>query len=365
MLHIGHRFLLELFREGGARLGQARIDPDFEPAREWSFFLGLQDEKLSPEAACRPASVIPLWHDGLGEPYVRGFRVEIGADSSMPFSVEFDTEYFRPLAFRASSEFVQEGLLEAAGTFQYVACAFPEPPKAAARSFFARELPAPLPIREGALADFLPRSSPDHTFSEPSLAMPVFLPSHVLEETEELASRAGENETGGILIGHLCRDAERRLLFVEVTAQVSARHVRADSESLTFTAQTWTDVRAVLELRRSAELMVGWWHSHPVRLWCAKCPIERQKICRLSRDFLSEQDRRLHRTIFPRAYSVALVINDTAFGPMTHSLFSWDRGRIVSRPFHVIGTAPKSGRRDETEPFAIPSRDCRGGSHGS
>ena len=78
--------------------------------------------------------------------------------------------------------------------------------------------------------------------------------------------------------------------------------------------------------------MVGWWHSHPVLEWCKDCAPEKRAQCALAQGFLSEDDRLLHRTVFPRAYSVALVVNDLESGP-TFSLFGWSRGLIAAREF--------------------------------
>jgi hypothetical protein len=112
--------------------------------------------------------------------------------------------------------------------------------------------------------------------------------------------------------------------------------VDATAQRLTFTSDTWTDFRRALELRRRDEIMLGWWHSHPVREWCRKCPIERQRDCAMRGDFLSEDDRLLHRTIFPRAWGLALVVNDVSFSDPTHSLFGWRLGVIELRDFRVL-----------------------------
>jgi hypothetical protein len=53
-------------------------------------------------------------------------------------------------------------------------------------------------------------------------------------------------------------------------------------------------------------------------------------------DFLSEDDRLLHRTIFPRAYGLALVVNDVSFSDPTHSLFGWRNGLIELRDYRVL-----------------------------
>ena len=56
-------------------------------------------------------------------------------------------------------------------------------------------------------------------------------------------------------------------------------------------------------------------------------------------DFLSEDDRLLHRAVFPGAWNLALVVNDVAYDDPTLSLFGWRRGLLALRGHHVLGGA--------------------------
>jgi len=75
-----------------------------------------------------------------------------------------------------------------------------------------------------------------------------------------------------------------------------------------------------------------------VREWCKnkECTPEKQKTCRLAKDFFSADDQALLRAVFPRAYGLGLVVNDTAFTDLTFSLFGYREGLIQSRGFHVL-----------------------------
>jgi len=166
--------------------------------------------------------------------------------------------------------------------------------------------------------------------------MPVLIPRRVLQEAATLSRAAGDKETGGILIGRLHHDSQLRAIFARVTVQLPARHVEATAGSLTFTSETWTDVRAALELRKQEEIMLGWWHSHVVgKALCKDCPVERQKNCRLSKDFYSAHDHVLHRAVFPKAFSLGLVVNDVSYSDPTFSLFGWRQGVLEPRGFYV------------------------------
>ena len=57
-------------------------------------------------------------------------------------------------------------------------------------------------------------------------------------------------------------------------------------------------------------------------------------------DFLSEPDRVLHRTVFPRGYSVALVVNLITAAEHTYSLFGWREGLLQTRGFHRLSAPP-------------------------
>ncbi|HNT89567.1 MAG TPA: hypothetical protein PKL84_17020, partial [Candidatus Hydrogenedentes bacterium] len=149
-----------------------------------------------------------------------------------------------------------------------------------------------------------------------------------------LVRDAGPCETGGMLIGRLCRDADAGELFAEVTAQLPAEHVQADSASLTFTGETWAAARDAIRLRGGSETPLGWYHSHPAKEWCKDCPPEKRATCSLE-CFFSAADQQVHATLFPHAYSVALVVTDGQRG-LRFDLYGWRRTRILQRGFHML-----------------------------
>jgi hypothetical protein len=170
---------------------------------------------------------------------------------------------------------------------------------------------------------------------EDSADIPVFIPQRVLDEVESLTRAAGSMETGGILIGHLYHDPSLPDIAVVVTAQIPAQHTESQTTKLTFTAETWTSVQAALDLRRSGELMVGWFHSHPSFAFCKpECTPERRAKCALQKPFLSAEDLLLHRAVFPKAWQLALLCNHADAG-LEHVLFGWRQGLIKRRSFTI------------------------------
>jgi hypothetical protein len=333
MVSSEYRFGVLLFRSDGSALGSASAAVDWEPAAEWTRFYHARrgSVPLSGEGA---ASIEPLWDRTDGAPYMRGFRVTYENGGRKVIS-DFPSSYFNEAAARASSEFVKRGKLATGDTYLFQAMAFANngdaKPKGGLQLEVVEETPA-LDFVASRLDDFRRRSTPTGVVDTDD--MPVFIPQRVLDEAAALTRGSEGIETGGILIGRLHHDVLPEI-FAEVTALIPAEHTRGTVAKLTFTAETWSAASAALRLRNRRELYGGWFHSHPVREFCKDCTPEKQKTCHLARDFFSEDDRAVMRAAFPRAYSVGLVANDTAFG-LTWSLFGWREGKIHPRGFYVL-----------------------------
>lgn len=332
----GYQVALELYHQDGTALAREAVAVDWEPAIESAWFDGVRGDLL-PLAGTPPAAAIrPLWHSRLGEPYLAGFAVELSVGGEKRSESQFSTVYFAAVAQTIAARLVAAGKLVAGEQFSYFSTAFVAPQAAEPRRaprFFAVPLAAPLTLRETSLEPLLQVSATRDEQRTDDMA--AFVADQVLAETTDLTRRSGDNETGGILVGHLCRDTERQSLFVVVSAQIPATRTNAGSTSLTFTSETWADVRAALDLRRSGEIMLGWWHSHPVRSWCASCPDDKRRSCSALSCFFSSQDEVLHRTVFPKAFSLALVVSEIAEDDRRIALFGWRRGRVEQRGFHI------------------------------
>jgi hypothetical protein len=335
MLVNDYRYGLLLFRKDGSALGSASVTVDWEPAAEWTRFHHARRGGV-PLAGEGTASIEPLWNKTEGEPYLGGFRVAYES-GGQKVSWDFPTSYFREAASQASAEFVKRGKLEAGDTYLYQAVAFAGNGKAAGGlALEVVEEPPDLRFVESHLDDFRRRSVPAGVVDADD--MPVFIPQRVLDEAAALTRGAEKRETGGILIGRLHHDAALPEIFAEVTAQIPAEHTEGTVAKLTFTAETWSAASAAIRLRNQGEVYLGYWHSHPVREWCRakECTPEKQKTCQLAKDFFSEDDRAVMRAAFPRAHSLGLVANDTAFLDLSFSLFGWREGRIHPRGFHLL-----------------------------
>jgi hypothetical protein len=330
----GHRFALEHFAPDGRSLGQALVEPDFQPARECAYFAAVRRGALPLVTAPAEGEVAPVWSEELGPPHCSGVRVG-GCD--------FSSAYFLDLAQQQAAVYVASGALARGDSYHYRVLAYPAVDAAAASAsaaeleFGAEALADPIPLSEGGLGELLARSEAIDG-SDPNDA-PVFVAAGVVSECRQLAARAGDVEAGGVLVGRLHRDRLRPEVFVEVTAQIPARHAEARGASFAFTPETWAAADAAIALRGAEELTIGWWHSHPQ--FCRDCPPERWSACAFARPFFSAEDVHLHRTCFPRAWSIALLVSDLPDGGPTPALFGWRMGKVVRRGFGRLRPTPE------------------------
>ena len=314
---------------------------DWEPALEWTRFAA-QRRALQPVGdPGRAMTIEPLPHPTTGSPYCAGFRVTAEMESGPAVSCEFPLAYFREAAREGARALVAAGKLKAGDFFFYQVACYPTAPAERPNPvlFRAEEIQESLPVIPGRLADLTSRA----TFvGEPSAEdAPVILTQQVVEEACALAEQAGACETGGILIGHLQKDIETGEIGVLVGAQMPASQTEADLAQLIFTPNTWAAARAALALRHQNEVMLGWWHSHPAKYFCmAECTPEKRRACPLTQNFFSGEDRQLHHTMFPKAYTVALVITLTDDG-LKQAVFGWRTGMIRQRGFHILNHASR------------------------
>jgi hypothetical protein len=331
-----YRFALAMFRDDGSCLGTVPAKRDWEPAHEWTRFYFQRRGEL-PLDANGDASVLPLWERTLGEPYCRGYRIEIPRPGRHPVSSDFPTTHLREFASAVASVYVERKELQAGETYSYMLLAYPAPREAEKSGGLSVINSSPsVPARDASLKTFLARSKPTGVVDGDD--MPVFVSQQLLWEAAERTLAEQGTETGGTLIGMLWRNSDAGEIFAEVTAQIPAEFTSASNVKLTFTAQTWAAADAALRLRGRGESYLGYWHSHPVREWCKsrECTLEKQKFCHLAKDFFSADDEAIMRAAFPRAYNIAIVANDTTFTDLTFSMFGNREGILQPRGFYVL-----------------------------
>jgi hypothetical protein len=331
MIRIADQYQIEMYDPQRARLlGRMPIEVDFLPAAE---ALAL-DQLRAGQTPDDDVRIEPLWHERSGPPKVRGFCAVTPDGATRKFSLT----YFSPYADRVASQFVSSGDLEAGDVFEYSVQAAPRASEAAPRRTFRVSASAPaVPVHSAALHPLMARALLMGV--DEARDFPVFAHWNVLEECAVLTRRAGAMETGGVLIGRICRDEAAGELFLLITAQIAAPAQGALTK-LSFNADTWSSVQSAIDQRSTKELWLGWWHSHSYTKHESSKPQAAEGAASRGRQpasaFLSEEDRLLHRTIFPRAYSIALLITDSPDSGMSWAAFGWRGGMIVGRAFHLV-----------------------------
>ena len=346
-----YQFVIELRKLDGASLGQVPVVADWEPAWEAARFLALRRFSRATIGADAVAELRPVWHGEFGQPYINGVEVALQVPGAGELSCHVPNRFFKSHATDASAAFVQRGLLQAGERFNYLAAAFSSPPAgdSAGQSrarFEVEEVPTPLLFKSSRLRDYSARSTAAGDQNQEDI--PVFISQQVLHEADQLTRAAAGVETASVLIGHMHRDLSDGALFLEVTAQIPAVNSLATATKVSFGPETWNAVHGALALRRGHEQWVGWFHSHPASSWCSpQCAPETRAQCPLQRSFFSTDDCDVHRTVFSKAFHIALLVTNTDAG-LEHALFSWRNGVIVQRGFHILGS------EGEQKPVAAP-----------
>lgn len=322
---------------GGGSLGRYLLNLDLDPVIEWGRFIGLRrwlDPTLAAEASIR---VHPHWEAQAGEHRVKALRVTARADRVAPVSADIPIGYFQRSVRRLAASLVSQGRLAARELFDCSILAFPTSGAAAVApsdQFAIEVVPTPMTLTPGSLSEEREKSVPFGSVD--CDLIPVFVPQEILQELLRMTEEANTLETGALLLGRTYLDSRQKELFVKITAQIPAHHVLSESTRITLTAETWAAAAAALELRRSDERLISWFHSHPARYWCHReCSPEARQRCPLGEPFFSIMDCDVHRVGFLDPTCVALLATNT-FSGIKLTMYGWDQAMICQRGFYII-----------------------------
>ena len=73
----GHRYVLALYKQDLAHVGDVAVQPDWEQAAQWSQWRAARQGALPPFCGLGPCAIEPVWHEQHGEPYVAAFRAVV------------------------------------------------------------------------------------------------------------------------------------------------------------------------------------------------------------------------------------------------------------------------------------------------
>lgn len=350
MVHSDHRYALSLYLDDGTPAGEVPVaNMDWVPATEAAWLAGVRCGELPPDGALESRTVEPVWDSRSGPPRVESIRATVAEEGGGRGRCEVPITYFADPATQASAMLVKKGTLKEGDLFRYSVSAFPGQDRRKVESRIRVDPVTPrLPIRESRLADFVARSRWLGAPDGPDGQVPVFIPARIVEAVVDQARQAGAVETGAIFVGNVHRDASVPDLFIEVTASIPAKHTRPEATRLVFTPDTWQAVEDAIDLRGMDESHLGWAHSHPSGEQDGAQEKQEEHKSKGSGQtglFFSADDCQMHRTCFPRAYSIALVVAGSQ-SQMETALFGWSNGVIRSRGFYELQEArPVSPQR--------------------
>jgi hypothetical protein len=340
------RFAVVMYGEDGTNLGTVPVRRDWESALDWTRFYFQRKGCLALDDRSE-ATVIPLWQHACGEPYCRGYRIEIERRGLGPVAAEFSITTFREFASSVATCYVASGKMKAGEYYCYKVVAYPANVDVAKTGGIAviDASPAP-PVQEGSIEAWMKRASANGAINPDD--MPVFVSRRVLREAEAQTLKEEGTETGGILLGTLIRDTPSGELFAKVSAQISAEHTIGSEVKLTFTSKTWAAADAALKLRGRGECFQGYWHSHPYRFWqtgingAMKTNLSEAFEASQGVEFFSVDDEAIMRAIFPRAWCVGIVATDTIDG-VRNSMYGLRNGTMQARGFYVLDEEEDGG----------------------
>lgn len=283
-----------------------------------SWFRGVRSGQLENGGVLPPLRVVPTWHD-TQRPAVTGLSISLGGHPPR--------HYVREVVWAEARALIQRLLAEGRIASE----------EKVSWSLVARELEpgeprnvvrtqrAPFPLQSASLPHVAPGG------------FEVGIDAGMLRRVGDRIRRTGSVEGAELLVGHLLHDAKRDAIEQRVVDALPLEPGKGGSSSTHFSFDpiaTAAARRRALE-REDGALPCGWHHNHNP---CAGC--WQQPECTVDWVFFSGDDLEVHATLFASPQMVALVggkLGDLPASRPGFRLYGWQEGRIVERPFRVVG----------------------------
>lgn len=339
-----HRFIAEVRDLGGGPvLRRALTGIDWDPLAQCARFMHARaGARLNPPLDFMRIS--PLW-DGAGR-RVLGLQIASRLAGGVLRCDRVSVSFLSSYANAAVSALVEDGQVKEGASVSWVITAdAPEEPDVLSSpppplSFRIDEVDSEggydLPLRN--LSDLKDRATHLGPAAQSASGddYPVFVSRGIVEQAARAAERAGDLESGAILLGVVARDESSGDLLLEITAQVPVMD-EAERESLRIGPRSWRAAQEAIARRGQGEEIVGFIHSHPRHVWaCAECnPIQRSQ-CTKNRPFFSAKDVDVMRTAFPSPLHIAPLLSFQDQHDPVLSIFGWRGGEVAERGIYLI-----------------------------
>jgi len=342
-----YRYRIELINDQAQLIAQRRLElADFEravfEAHFHAFRLGLVPQYAP---TLNGAAITPNFAGNANEPSrAAGFCITIPTEAAEPFACDYSFRYFAPLADELRGGHVLPQAEQAETTHYYTLHALLDDGQPTGLTADALELgPASCqtPVVKRRRAELRVSGAWDEPEKSP---WPVYVARSLIEQSLDLTRNRPDVETGGLLLGQLCRDPEDGVVYVLVTGLVdNSEHTEGTATTLTFNPESFAAARAMSDLRaagREPESIIGWLHSHPFRL-CAACPLPNPVECISKVLFFSSDDRQLQATTFPQPFAIGLLVAvderiERALGRAPVRCYGWRNGVVEQRGVFVF-----------------------------
>jgi hypothetical protein len=291
---------------------------DLLPMRDQVFWDGVRAGALPPDLHALEVEVHPGENESQDQ--LSGFVMEMSR-GRQNYRRHFKPSTLSQTLARPLSKLLEDEVLKADDEYDFFLTARPSDEADARRSpvgqIQATSRSEALNFESGSLTEYMqnseelmgPTSRQLAAQEKKSKQMPLFVETDVWEEGRELARLGGEDESAAVATGRLFRDTDSPEVFLVIDAFLQAEFAAEEKFSVTFSGDTWGQVRARLEQRRRRmnrphEMIVGSVHGHNFqpaaddsgRKMCDACAV--LDVCSRSTAVASTDDFRWHRAVF-------------------------------------------------------------------
>lgn len=167
----------------------------------------------------------------------------------------------------------------------------------------------------------------------------ILITYSALESLQQIARSHIWVEFGGMLIGHICENADNPGYIVEITDHIPAEGALASEIELRITFEAWQRQTILLKEQYPGKRIVGWYHTHLDLVKRAFYTDETQQSMYTSSLFFSQDDLFLHRHFFREKWYVAMVLDSES----NLVFFQWEGNDVsAAQKFYVIESESKS-----------------------
>jgi hypothetical protein len=309
-------FLVEVRRADGSLVGVS--DASVSCCVDDAWLRDVQAGQLANDGELPALRVAPSWHD-TQRPVVTGLSLSLGDRPPR----HYPREVFFTEAHGLIQRLRKEELIATTEKVSWNVVARDSDPEAPRHRVRTKRAPFPLE----------PASLPHVAAGDYEICIHAGILRRLGNRIVETRSVEGAE----LLVGHLLHDAERHALELRVVDALPLEPGRDGSSNSHFSF----DPAATAAVRRSAltredgAQTCGWHHNHNPCEGCWEHP-----DCQVDWVFFSGDDCQVHATLFASPHMVALVGGKAGALPATRPgfrLYGWREGRVVERPFQVVG----------------------------